>query len=111
MRAVSASLKEYLETQGVGIDLAWKNGKNGIGVGRYFSELKNQGRLPRGFDVIQTKSNPDATKLKQLLLSKGREYSIFVLSYSHDVDGHVNIAFRVGNDIIIFDPSWRGHSR
>ncbi len=42
-----------------------------------------------------------------MLLNKGKEYSIFVLSYSHSVDGHVNIAFRVGDDIIIFDPSWK----
>lgn len=70
MRAVSASLREYLEGQGIGIDLTWKNGKNGIGVGKYFSDLKNQGKLPQGFEVIQTKSNPDATKLKQLLLNK-----------------------------------------
>lgn len=33
-----------------------------------------------------------------------------MISYEHDVDGHVNMAFRVGNDIIIFDPSWRGNS-
>jgi|GEM_PF-3587750 len=46
MRAVSASLREYLEAQGIDIDLSWKNGKNGIGVGKYFAELNAQKQLP-----------------------------------------------------------------
>lgn len=111
MRAVSASLKSHLQNTGVDIDLGWSNGKNGIGVGKYFAGLHAQKKLPKWYQVITTKSNPDPEKLKKILLSKWSEYSIFILSYSHEVDGHVNIAFRVGNDIVIFDPSWKGKSQ
>jgi len=110
IRAVSASLKSHLQEAGVDIDLGWNNGKNGIGVGKYFAELNAKHKLPKGYTVITTKKNPDPEKLKKILLSKGNQYSIFILSYSHEVDGHVNMAFRVGNDIIIFDPSWKGKS-
>jgi LysM repeat protein len=110
MRAVWTSLKSHLQDIGVDIDLGWSNGKNGIGVGKYFADLSARKKLPKWYQVITTKSNPDPEKLKNILLSKWNEYSIFVLSYSHEVDGHVNIAFRVGDDIIIFDPSWKGKS-
>jgi len=111
MRAVWTSLKSHLQDTGIDIDLGWSNGKNGIGVGKYFANLSAQKKLPKWYQVITTKSNPDPEKLKELLLSKWNEYSIFILSYSHEADGHVNIAFRVGDDIIIFDPSWKWKSK
>jgi len=111
VRATISSLQEHLEKLGIDIELGWKNGKNGIGVWKYYSELNAKGQLPKWYQVITTKGNPDPEKLKKILLSKWKEYSIFILSYSHEVDGHVNIGFRVGNDIIIFDPSWKGKSQ
>lgn len=110
MRAVSTSLKQHLQESGIDIDLGWNKWKNGIGVGQYFSDLSQKNELPKGYQVVTTKNNPNPERLKQLLLDTGSEYSIFVLSYSHAADGHVNLAFRVGEDIIIFDPSWKGKS-
>lgn len=47
MRAVGTSLKSHLQDTGVDIDLGWSNGKNGIGVGKYFADLSAQKKLPK----------------------------------------------------------------
>lgn len=60
--------------------------------------------------ISQVKAHPDEKELEQLLLDS--QDDIFILTYDHGENGHVNIAVRVKIDgketIRIFDPSWTG---
>lgn len=111
-RAVYGGMVKYLRDHGINLPYVWSETiGTGAGAGRYFKDQAAEGNLPPEARVISwVKANPDPANLEKMLLDTGKD--IFVISYTHARDGHVNLAVRVnidGKDCIrIFDPSWKG---